>query len=78
MAIRTGRIVTWVVVAGVFVALGLALRPAPVPVDLGTVDRGRLRVTLDEEARRASTTASSSRRRWPAACCASSSNRATR
>jgi HlyD family secretion protein len=31
------------------VALWLALRPAPVPVDLGTVERGGLRVTLDEE-----------------------------
>ena len=49
MAIRTGRIVTWVIVAGVLVALGLALRPAPVPVDLGAVERGGLRVTLDEE-----------------------------
>ena len=49
MTIRPGRIVTWLVVAGVLVALGLALRPAPVPVDLGLVERGPLRVTLDEE-----------------------------
>ncbi len=44
------RIVLWGVVAGL-VAAGLiyAFWPQPVPVDLSRVDRGQMRVTIDEE-----------------------------
>ena len=49
MSIRIGRIVKWLAVAGVAVAVGLLLRPAPIPVDVSVVERGALRVTIDEE-----------------------------
>lgn len=47
---RRTRVIAWIVgalvVAGILVVL---LRPSPVPVDLATVSRGELQVTLDHE-----------------------------
>jgi len=58
--------------------LAFALRPRPVLVDLETVERGPLRVTLDTRARRGCATASWCRRPVGAASCGSSWSRATR
>ena len=49
MALRPTRILVWLVVVAGVVAGGVALRPRPVQVDMETVARGSLRVTLDEE-----------------------------
>lgn len=45
------RIAYGLVAVGAAGALVLALRPRPVPVDLGVVDRGHLEVTVDEDGR---------------------------
>ena len=49
MALRPTRILVWLVVVAGAIAVGVALRPRPIPVDMETVARGSLRVTLDEE-----------------------------
>ncbi len=49
---RTRRIAFWSVIAALVVtATAAAIMPKPVPVDLATVARGRLTVTLDHEGR---------------------------
>ena len=42
------RIITWTVVAGVVVLIGLGFVPKPVPVVIGNVERKPLEVTVDE------------------------------
>ncbi|ANK82574.1 MAG: efflux transporter periplasmic adaptor subunit [Rhizobiales bacterium NRL2] len=50
MGARTRRIAIWAVLLLLLAAgIAWALRPQPVPVDLATVERGTLRVTIDEE-----------------------------
>ncbi len=51
MTIRLTRILVWTVLAAAAVAIYLAFQPQPVEVDMATVARGRLRVTLNEEGR---------------------------
>ena len=46
---RPKRPLVWVFGALIVMALAFALRPASVPVDLAVVERGPLRVTIDEE-----------------------------
>ena len=49
MKIRPTRLLVWLLVALSAVAIGLALRPAPISADFAAVTRGSLRVTFDEE-----------------------------
>ena len=49
MKIRPTRVLVWLLVATAIVALGFALRPAPLPADFVAVTRGSLQVTVDEE-----------------------------
>ena len=49
MKIRPTRVLVWLIVAAALVAIGLALRPAPVAADFAAVNRGSLQVTVDEE-----------------------------
>lgn len=46
---RPKRPLVWVFGALIVIALAFALRPGSVPVDLAVVERGLLRVTIDEE-----------------------------
>lgn len=43
------RLIILGVVIGILILIGLAMRPKPKPADFGTVERGALRVTVDEE-----------------------------
>ncbi|MET0285878.1 MAG: HlyD family efflux transporter periplasmic adaptor subunit [Polyangiales bacterium] len=43
-----GRIITWTVVLGVLVLIGLGFVPKPVPVTIGKVEKRALEVTVDE------------------------------
>jgi HlyD family secretion protein len=47
--IRRGRIVLWGIGALLIALVVWSFRPQPIPVDLAAVQRGALRVTLDEE-----------------------------
>jgi len=50
MSVHARRIVLWAVLAALLAAgLGYAFWPRPVPVDLATVQRGKMIVTVDEE-----------------------------
>ena len=49
MNIRPGRLILWAVAALVVAAIAWSFRPQPVPVDLAALQRGNLRVTIDEE-----------------------------
>lgn len=49
MTIKPTRALVWLFVLAAVVAVGFALRPKPISVDLVTATRGLLRVTLDEE-----------------------------
>jgi HlyD family secretion protein len=49
MKIRPGRLVLWSSAAALLALLAWSFRPRPVPVDLAVVQRGNLRVTIDEE-----------------------------
>lgn len=50
MGIKARRLAIWGVLLALLAAgIGYALRPQPVPVDLATVAKGTLRVTVDEE-----------------------------
>lgn len=49
MTIKPTRVLVWLLVLAGVVAVGFALRPKPISVDLVTATRGLLRVTLDEE-----------------------------
>jgi HlyD family secretion protein len=49
MKIRRGRLVLWSSAALLLALLIWSFRPQPVPVDLAVVQRGNLRVTIDEE-----------------------------
>ena len=49
MKIRPTRILVWAVMAGVGVAFYFAFQPRPLEVDIATVTRGPLRVTLNDE-----------------------------
>ena len=50
MSVTRRRFVIWgVLLAVLAVGIGYSLRPRPVPVDLATVHRGPLRVTIDDE-----------------------------
>ena len=49
MTIRPGRLILWGVALLVVAAIAWSFRPQPVPVDMAAVQRGSLRVTIDEE-----------------------------
>src|SRR5512145_2231336 len=49
MTVRPGRLILWSVVALVVVAIVWSFRPQPVPVDTAAVQRGRLRVSIEED-----------------------------
>jgi HlyD family secretion protein len=49
MQIRPGRFMLWGAAALVVALIAWSFRPQPVPVDLAAVERGTLRVTIDEE-----------------------------
>lgn len=49
MKIRPGRFILWGAAALIVALVAWSFRPQPVPVDLATVQRGTLRVTIDEE-----------------------------
>ena len=49
MKIRRGQLVLWGVAALVLVLIVWSFRPRPIPVDLATISRAVLRVTVDEE-----------------------------
>jgi HlyD family secretion protein len=49
MKIRPGRLILWGAAALLLAVFAWSFRPQPVPVDLATVQRGNLRVTIDEE-----------------------------
>jgi HlyD family secretion protein len=49
MKIRPGRFILWSAAALVIGLVAWSFRPQPVPVDLAVVQRGTLRVTIDEE-----------------------------
>lgn len=49
MTIRPGKWVLWMGTAAVVAVIAWSFRPQPVPVDLASVSRGSLRVTIDEE-----------------------------
>ena len=49
MAINATRLIVWAIGAIAVVAVVLALRPKPVQADFAPVERGPLRVTIDEE-----------------------------
>jgi HlyD family secretion protein len=49
MKIRPGRLILWTGAALLVAVIGWSFRPQPVPVDLATVQKGTLRVTVDEE-----------------------------
>jgi len=49
MTITRGRLILWGSVALLLAAIAWAFRPQPIPVDIATVARGNLRVTIDEE-----------------------------
>ena len=46
---RTRRFIVWGGTAAILVLIGWSLIPDPLPADFATVERGRLRVTIDEE-----------------------------
>lgn len=49
MTIRPGRFILWGAAALIVALVAWSFRPQPVPVDLAAVQRGTLRVTIDEE-----------------------------
>ena len=49
MKLRPGRFILWGAAVLIVALVAWSLRPQPVPVDLATVERGTLRVTIDEE-----------------------------
>jgi HlyD family secretion protein len=49
MKIRPGRLIFWGVAALLLGLIAWSFRPQPVPVDLAAVQRGTLRVSIDEE-----------------------------
>jgi HlyD family secretion protein len=49
MTRRPKKLLVWVVGALIVLGLGFALRPGSVPADFAAVERGSLRVTIDEE-----------------------------
>ena len=49
MTIRRGRVLLWSGALLVVAALAWSFRPQPVPVDMAPVERGALRVTVDED-----------------------------
>ena len=49
MKIRPGRLIFWGAAALVVALIAWSFRPQPVPVDRVAVQRGTLRVTIDEE-----------------------------
>ncbi len=49
MTIRPGRLILWGLVVLVVAAIAWSFRPQPVPVDMAALQRGSLRVTIDEE-----------------------------
>jgi len=49
MAFRLKRPLWWLAGAAIVFAIGVALRPQPVPADFATVGHGSLMVTIDEE-----------------------------
>ena len=49
MTVRPGRLFLWGFAALVAAAIVWSVRPQPVPVDLAILQRGNLRVTIDEE-----------------------------
>jgi HlyD family secretion protein len=49
MTIRPGRLVPWFIGALIVAAIAWSFRPQPVPVDMAPLQRGNLRVTIDEE-----------------------------
>jgi HlyD family secretion protein len=49
MAVRRRRVVLWASAALVVGAVAWSFRPQPIPVDLVSIQRGDLRVTIDEE-----------------------------
>lgn len=49
MKIRPGRLILWGAAAVIVALVAWSFRPQPVPVDLVAVQRGTLRVTIDEE-----------------------------
>ena len=49
MAVRMGPVVKWGSAVAVAAAIGMMMRPSPVEVDVATVGRGPLQVTIDEE-----------------------------
>ena len=51
MRISRGRLILWCSAAVILALIVWAFRPQPVPVDIATVTRGTLRVTIDEEGR---------------------------
>jgi hypothetical protein len=77
MTVRWKRLAWSVATLVALGLLALALRPAPIDVDVASAERGPMQVTVDEEARRARTTASWCPRRSRVASRASSCTRAT-
>jgi len=49
MTIRPGRLILWILTAFVVAGIVWSFRPQPVPVDMAALQRGHLRVTIDEE-----------------------------
>jgi HlyD family secretion protein len=49
MTIRPGKLLLWGSAALVVAAVAWSFRPQPVPVDMAVLERGNLRVTIDEE-----------------------------
>jgi HlyD family secretion protein len=49
MSIGRGRLVLWILTAMLAGAIAWSFRPQPIAVDIATVQRGDLRVTIDEE-----------------------------
>ena len=49
MTIRPGRLILWGLALLVVAAIAWSFRPQPVPVDMAALQRGSLRVTIDEE-----------------------------
>ena len=49
MKIRPGRFILWGAAALIVALVAWSFRPQPVPVDIAALQRGTLRVTIDEE-----------------------------
>jgi HlyD family secretion protein len=49
MTIRPGRLILWILTALVVATIVWSFRPQPVTVDMAALQRGHLRVTIDEE-----------------------------